>query len=713
MKTQLFLYSFLMFCFVAITSHAQNRTYTIKGVVSDSITNKPLLGVYIVNGNAGEQTNKKGEYTIKNAPAGEVVLTTMYYSTFHQQTKVIDLQSDTTINFSLRDNLMLDEVVVTGTRTERRLSDTPILTTVINDQSIRKAASTTVLESLMDNVPGIIGSQNAMGANLRIKGLSSRYILFLVDGERMVSEGASGNINLNQIDVNNIKKIEMINGAASALYGSNAVGAVINFITKEPQHKFEAGTSIVGETNNTLRFGANVGMNHKKVQSNVSGFRHSSNGFDMGGGNSASPYADYGANLKVKYKPIERVDVTLTGRYFSHETFNPENITMNPIHSFTQNLNVGASGGVKSLDKRNDLRISFNFNKYFNFNILEKLNDEKDKTDDASYVSTRVFNSFAPNKKWEIVGGLEHNHERNFSTTTLGEDQTTKTIDDANIFAQAEYELINNLDIVAGTRYTYNSQFGSAMTPKLSLMYELSGFKFRGGIGSAFRAPSIKELYYDFDHQGMFWIVGNPGLEAEKGVYSSLSVEYTKNLFNASVSSYYNDINNKITQFDVKTNNRLEKHYKNISSATIKGFDVNVSQILFRKLTVKANYSFCDAKDNSTDLQLESNVKHSGTVSAMWDGKIANSPFSLQMSGTLNSPRLYNTITTNDNGEDLIERSESKRYSIWKVALVKPIRINKHTIELSGKVDNLFGFKADTYINSGRQYLVGISYSFK
>lgn len=75
-----------------------------------------------------------------------------------------------------------------------------------------------------DNIPGIISEPNGMGNNLRIRGLNSRYILFLVDGERLVGEGAGGNINLDQIDVANIKRIEMINGAASVLYGSNAVG---------------------------------------------------------------------------------------------------------------------------------------------------------------------------------------------------------------------------------------------------------------------------------------------------------------------------------------------------------------------------------------------------------------------------------------------------------------------------------------------------------
>lgn len=698
---------FFILTLMSVESKAQNKKYTISGKVVDSLTNRPLLGVYISVGNNGAQTNKHGEYTLKDIPVGDVILRTMYYDNFSRQFKELNLRSDTTVNFNIKNIILMDEVVVTGTRTERRLSETPILTTVINKNAIKVAGSTSMLESLTDNIPGIVVSKNGMGSNMRIKGLNSRYILFLVDGERMVSEGAGGNINLDQIDINSIEKIEMINGAASALYGSNAVGAVINVITKEPRHKFEGGVSAIGETNNTLRAGVNAGMNLKKIKATASGFRNSSDGFDIENGAYAAKYLDYGTSLKLTYKPIDRVNLTATGRYFSHETFNPEN-AMNVTHSFTQNINFGFNGGVVSKDNRNAFKASVNFNKFLDFEVLEKKNNEKNKDNDASYISARALNTFSPNEKWEVVAGIEYNHERNFAIETLGATPTTKTIDDANFFAQAEYEVIENFDIVAGARYTYNTQFKSALTPKLSLMYEISRFKFRGGVGTAFRAPSIKELYYDFDHQGMFWIHGNPNLKAEKGLYSSISTEYSKNYTNISVSAYYNVINNKITQYDVIDDDITNKYYKNVSSATIWGFDVSIAQTFFKQLTLKLNYSFCDAKDNSTGLQLSSNVKHSGTIAAIWSGKIFRNPFSLQMSGTLNSPRQYSEFI-----DDILVQTESKSYSIWKVALVVPVRIKKHTIEVSAKIDNIFNFKDVSYVNSGRQYLLGIRYFFK
>src|SRR5574344_1639807 len=129
------------------------------------------------------------------------------------------------------------------------------------------------------------------------------YILFLVDGERMVSEGAGGNINLSQIDVNSIKRIEIINGAASALYGSNAVGAVVNIITKQPTERLETGAEVRLESHNTLSTKANVSFGLNKLKRLISGFRNTSDGF---GGNGNGPYAaryeDWGGNLKLMYQ---------------------------------------------------------------------------------------------------------------------------------------------------------------------------------------------------------------------------------------------------------------------------------------------------------------------------------------------------------------------------------------------------------------------------
>jgi len=708
----------IMATIAALTVSAQTPgRFTVSGTVTDSISGQPLQGVYVTTETEGAQSDRDGRFAIKNVKAGAHRLMTMYYTDYRMAIRDVMVTGDMdSIDIRMQPELItIDDVVVTGTRTAKRLADTPVLTTLIKSQEMRKAGSTSLLESLQDNIPGMVFSPNGMGNNMRIKGLSSRYVLFLVDGERMVSEGAGGNINFDQIDVGNIERIEVINGAASALYGSNAVGAVINIITKQPVHRFEAGVTTSWQSHNTWKVRAEIGSNLKNFSVRGSGFRNSSDGYSKDNGSYAARYEDYGADLKMGFKPGKsgRFGIDITGRYFQHETFNPAG-SMNTTHTFTQTAAATLGGAVTSADGRNNLKASVGYDKYSAFDILERKGGQKDKDNTADYISARLVDTYKAAEKWEAVGGLEYNREGVFSKTNLGADPTEKSLDDVNIFAQAEYLPVKSVDIVAGARYTYHSSFGSAFSPKLSVMYDAAGFKLRGGIGTAFRAPSVKELYYDFDHQGMFWVYGNPDLKAEKGLYSSLSLEYAKGTFNASASGYYNKITDKITQYDViNAQGGAEKYYQNVSSATLAGVDINASYTLVRQVTFKANYSFCDARDNSTGLQLDSNVKHSGTVSVTWNGKIMRSPFSLQMDGRFNSPKLYQSRETAADGTAETVREQSKRYNIWKAVLVKPFRIGKHTIDGTIKVDNLFGFTDRSFVDPGRQYMIGIRYSFK
>ncbi|MDR1226243.1 MAG: TonB-dependent receptor [Prevotellaceae bacterium] len=693
----------------AVRQKIYGKITTKDNAPAESIT------VLLKGSSYGTTTDEKGEFSFE-APAGKYTMV-VYSIIAHAQEFPVTIKSDAENYFSdlkiIEKAQDLEDVVVTGTRTEKRLSESPILTTVIRDREMYKAGSVSMLESLQDNIPGIVITPNGMGNNMRIKGLNSRYILLLVDGERLVSEGAGGNINLDQIDVSTIKRIEMVDGASSALYGSNAIGAVINVIAKEPVHKIEIGANQSLENYNTLRTRVAAGTAQKKYLINTGFFRNSSDGFDNEeSGASAARYTDYGGSLKLGYKPTVKSAIAISGRYFQHETFNPDN-SMSVKHPFSQNLTIGANGGLISPNDKNRFKVSVNFDKYFEADILEKKNNERKLKNTVSYISSRITNAYTLSEKWEFIGGLEYNYEYNYSTTTLGHEPTSKSVDDMNAFGQAQYNPFKNFNIIAGGRYIYSSQFGSEFTPKLSLMYSIAGFQLRGGIGTAFRAPSIKELYYDFDHQGMFWVYGNPDLKPEKGLYPSFSAEYTNGSFNASVSGYHNEIDNKITQYDVINEGRDEKYYKNVSSATLQGVDVSIAYTLFRKLTLKGSYSYCDAVDNSTGLQLPSNVEHSGAAAATWNGSIFKSPFSLQFSGRLNSPILYQEMVTGSNGNQVAEKKESKMYSIWKLTLVKPFNFKKQLLELTFKVDNIFDFRDTAFINPGRQYLAGIRYNFK
>ncbi len=657
-------------------------------------------------------TDFDGKASIKTEGLVKLAISRIGYKSYIDTLKL----SAENIIYLSEDILNLEQIVVTGTRTPKRLANVPVQTSVIQRREITKAGSVAPLETLQDNIPGIVSSPNAMGNNIRIKGLSSYYILFLVDGERLPSEGASGNVNLDQIDINNIERIEVVNGAASALYGSNAVGGVINFITKKPKHRFE-GTFNQTLTNfNNQRSRLSLAVKLDKFSLQASGFRNKADEYANNFKVSSNEYLDYGTNLKIGYKPTERATLSMTGRIFRHETFNLADNYFATTHALEKNIALRAKGALVSRDSSNTMAVNVNYSKFFNYSVLEKDDDRKRENTTISYMSARFVDTYMKTEKWELVGGAEMNRQESFSRNLFGDTPTTKSINDFNLFGQFQYEIFDNFDAVLGARYIYNSQFESAFTPKFSLMYKYNNFTFRGGIGSAFRAPDVKELYYNFYHRGGggFMVFGNADLLAEKGLYNSLSVEFTKGSFNTSISGYYNHIKDKIAQYTVLSetgeNNR---YYTNVGSTTLQGFDINASLVIIKQLVLKTTYSFCDAVDDKTNLQLFDNVKHSATASLTWNGKIAHSPFSLQFAGRMNSPILYQFRAIDEEGQTVTVKRESKSYNIWKIVLVKPFRVKAHSFEFTAKIDNVFNFTEKAYVNPGRQYLFGFKYSFK
>lgn len=655
-------------------------------------------------------TDENGSTMISGLAGSKVVvnISSVGYKTLQD---TIDLHSTRTLHLEV-DVLNLDQIVVTGTRTPRRLADVPVQTTVIPAVDIRKAGTVSPLEILKDNVPGLVTSSNAMGNNLRIRGLNSRYILFLVDGERMVSEGAGGNINLDQIDFNSIERVEVVNGAASALYGSNAVGAVINFITKAPANNLEGSINSSFQSHNTSKIQANVGSRLGQFTLGANMFRNSTDGYNIAGGSLSKPHTDYGTGMKMNLKPSDRIAFDVNGRFFQHEVFNFAG-TMNVKHDLERKLTAGAKTTILSENNRNDLTASINFDKFFRYDVLELRNNFLEKQNDITHISGRVVNTHYASDQWDFVGGLEYNFESisTDSSRILGPLPTVKSVGDANVFMQWQGRFIKNLELVLGSRYTYNEQFGSAFSPKFSTMYKMGRFTMRGGIGTSFRAPDLKELHYNFNHNGSFWVYGNPDLVPERGLYNSLGVEFTKGSLNMSVSGYHNQIRDKITSYRiVSETGQPDRYYQNVSSATLQGIDVNASLVILSDFILKTTYSYCDAKDNNTGLQLTGNVNHSATLSLLWNGELMERPFSLQFSGRMTSPILQQYLEENANGNSLLSDLSSDPYNIWKVTFIKPIRIDEHLFEVTLKVDNLFNFSDIYFTNPGRQFLAGLRY---
>ena len=131
-------------------------------------------------------------------------------------------------------------------------------------------------------------------------------------------------------------------------------------------------------------------------------------------------------------------------------------------------------------------------------------------------------------------------------------ENTIRKMEAANLFAQADWMITDRLEVIGGFRYTHNSEFGSAFTPKINLMYSPGNFKIRAGYSRGFKTPGLTELYSDFNMGSVSHNIGNPDLKAEHSDYFSVSGEYTwQGRLMLTAELYQNTVDNKINSYNV------------------------------------------------------------------------------------------------------------------------------------------------------------------
>ena len=671
-----------------------------------------------------EITTKEGIAVNPVKEESEIAISFVGYKTIRDTI----LPNESKTYFMEQDLFNMEQVVVTGTRTRKILAKSPILTKVVNRTELTEAGAVTALDALEYSMPGVQFSPDSHGDNLQIQGLDNDYILVLVDGQRMVGE-TRGNVNFDRLNAENIERIEIVSGASSVLYGSNAIGAVINIITTDGKYMkpFQAILGSRYSANNEFLTTANVGFSKDRFNMTLNGFRSSTDGYDLTPASPASytvnEHVDYSGKIRLDYKFNEKISLTTNGTYYRHEVTNPVKSTKS-THDLNKNYTLGGKL-VMSPNKKHLFELKGSTDIYNAYTVYETKNDSTGKDSDYRYSSIQFVDTYNPGEKLEFVCGAEINFEKIFSLDLFGEDEgINKYSHDINAFAQADYSVFTDFEVVAGGRYTYHSNYGNHFTPKVSMLYSPGSFKFRGNIANGYKAPSLKELYYNFNHSGMFMIYGNPDLKPENAFYTSLSAEYTYKIFNISLTAFYNSIQNKIEYVNVINNASeipLEKNYTNIGEALIQGVESYVSFYIVRNLLTKVSYVYSNAEDKSTGLQLWNNSKHSGTFALTYKKSNSKYPFSISLNGRAASGKLQQeaeTETDEETGEEVTTTTKYKTapYTLWKLTYNQEFRIIKEIktrVQLG--VNNIFDYTDNedlAVIDPGRRIFAGIKFIF-
>jgi outer membrane receptor for ferrienterochelin and colicins len=507
----------------------------------------------------------------------------------------------------------LEEIVVTGTFTPRTLKSTPVLTRVISGNDLREAGTPTLVEALENFIPGVSFIPNqAMGDDIRIQGLESKYILILVDGERLVGERTE-KVNLSRLNTADIKQVEIINGASSVLYGSNAIGSIINIITRDADQNLQ-GDARLRFSDYLMTNDANLRFKIKSVSSKTSFSRKDMQTYDVKETSySADPYEDYSLSQSFRYKN-KKLDAELKGNYFNQKNW------LLQKNQVRQDENYTIGGKVNYVfSSKNALTLSGNSDNY-DGHLIKKLENSTEHANGSQYNAFKLIDAWNIADKIQLISGAEMIFEKTFSYNQFGDDADEKNASNWNLFAQGEWKTGTGLDVLAGLRYTRHSQFGGYLSPGISLMYSLNDFRFRANIGNGYKAPTLKEMFMEFPHyigeNLPFWVVGNPGLSPEKSVYKAVSTEYAGNDLNASITLYNNAIKNKINTIQVfnDAKNRTEMRYENIEEVAISGVDLSLQYAFLNHFRLRGGYAFTNAIDKTTRRQLSGNSKHTATV---------------------------------------------------------------------------------------------------
>lgn len=670
---------------------------------------------------------------IMSKPTYLLLLSTLMTATLSGQTRYYQSKEAADSAYSHWDEewMNLDQVVVTGTRTPKLLKDVPIQTRLITAQDIQMVDATNVEDLLQQELPGVEFSQ-AMNqqTHMNFSGFGGQSVLFLVDGERLAGE-TQDDVDFTRLNMANVERIEIVKGAASALYGSNAAGGVINVITKEPTEPWTLNVNMRVSKHKEKRFGVALGMNGHGVQNQLSVTGTSIDDFAFESGKNPVAvtvktfWGDKTLNVKdhLTWRPLEGLLFTGRAGYFYREQVRSETIPER-YRAFT-----GGLRGNWDITDHDRLEVSYNFDQYDKSDYFKQT-----QLDLRDYSNVQNSLRLLYNHTWEagnvLTLGSDYMHDYLLNNLLL---RGSEEQDSFDFFGQFDWRISQRWEVLSALRYDYFSDAKqSRVTPKFSVRYHpQKNLNLRLGYGMGFRAPSLKEKYYRFDMLGIWIIQGNPDLQPEVSHNFNASVEYTKSNYNMTVGGYYNRLNNRLAtgapymdpKIDPSNPDQLYLDYVNLADYSTFGFDVTLQARWNNGLGLKTSYAFVheqlpyDKQGESINNQYIPARAHSLLARVDWDHQFRrNYGLNVSLNGRalsgVDNDEFVDYVTRDPVTNRLLKKTiHYNPYTLWKLSFIQRLG---SAVRLTLAVDNLFNYTPDYYylnapLTDGATLQIGLS----
>lgn len=520
------------------------------------------------------------------------------------------------------------ESVVTGSRTETPISEAPIATEVINRAQLERSGARDVADALL-NTTGVQLTRGFSGTQIQMQGLDSQYVLLLVDGQRQIGR-VDGGFDLQRFPIDDIERIEIVRGPASALYGADAIGGVINIITRRSyRRQFADGRAQYGSLNQAdIRAAGGLRRDNSTIRANV-GY-HRRDPFRLGavdGATTGSGFDEIVAGARYDYDVPQRVSVTASVD-FLQRTMRGVDVSAagavfdrtNLLH--TVNVRI-ASEHTLRIPAR--LRLTGSY-AYFNDQYLS---DQRGSNALDTYQRTREqlgllnlqYDHLLPHRHFVTVGG-EAQVEALSSARLTGSGLRQR----GAVFLQDQWTLweAHRLVAVPAMRFEMDSQFGFNFSPKLSLRFDIHPkLVLRASYGRGYRAPSFKELLLLFENTGVgYRVEGNPALRPETSHGENVGFELRAASWLWFSASYFrNDLTNQIVASIVEPGGpglTTRYQYVNIASSYTQGLETAARLGAWRGVELELGYTLTDSRDNEAKRPLPGRARHAGSFGVVY-----------------------------------------------------------------------------------------------
>ena len=685
----------LIFCFTSITLAGE-----INGVVRSSLNGAPVIGANVVleNTEKGAATNYQGRFSFSDLPAGEYILEVSFVG-FRLPDKIrvsLGESESRFIRVELEEDILEgSEIVVTGTRTRRLIKDSPVSTEVIHADEINNIGAENVGEVLEERA-GIIVTQDGVRGGLlsaQLQGLEDNHTLVLIDGAPVIGRIA-GALDLSRVSVQNIERIEIIKGAASALYGSEAVGGVINIITKNPEQKFDYAANLNMGSFNARNIKLETSTARETTSLNLSLENHKADGYDLDPGTAnttADDFNNYSVFGKVRHQMAEDLSLQASGEYFTQRQ---EGFDGGDRITDTRNwyLNLSSEWQLKDYSK-------FNFRLYHT-NYVKDINRAGTQIDQMEILSRAEF----------IYNRVIDNHILTFGGEATTNSLETNRIDDGNkkiyngsFYAQDEI-FYRTLEFNLGVRADYHSEFGYNFSPKFGLLYKPGeNWRFRGSYSQGFRAPDFIELYLVLDHSGLtsqpYIAYGNPDLKPETSNSINIGAEYH---FNSDAIIKLNFFNNHLkdminSKFLNTSPEGIQYYtYENLTDAYTRGLEADFIYRFWSYFRLTGGYALTKTRDVASGKPFFNRPENSARLKFDWN--FEEPGFSGNVRWRYIGERRYSSITG--------EETTAPWYAVWNARVEQRVY---DPISVYFGIDNIFDYQNRLYVAlPGRMIYAGI-----